>query len=41
VVSNAAQPAVRPTAQQTSEQKRLEEEALGGDRKAWDPLGAL
>jgi len=41
VVSSASQPAARPTAQQTSEQKRLEEEALGGDRKAWDPLGAL
>jgi hypothetical protein len=32
-----------PTMQEirTQEQKDLEEAALGGDRKAWDPLGAL
>jgi len=26
---------------QTKEEKELEEAALGGDQKAWDPLGAL
>jgi hypothetical protein len=29
------------TAKQLEEQKKLEEDAMGGDRKAWDPLGAL
>jgi myotubularin-related protein 6/7/8 len=37
-LSTTAPPKVRT---QTKEEKELEEAALGGDQKAWDPLGAL